>query len=213
MSRIVGKFCETPARRWCYKHQWSAGLQLHGGTTAGCRGVGLGGWIGHALPDAVAYATSLMGDRGQGEDIVQDCICRLLAHAARYDLARDGRKLLFRSITNACINHHTRERRNVSLDDVGRLGDGGGWGVEDTSAVTPPAAAMAGELRSAIGQGLNELPLRQRSALELSSFGYRSEEIAEMLGVAPDNVRVLLFRARRAMAIYLNARFPGSVTP
>lgn len=165
------------------------------------------------MPGAIAYATSLMGDRGQGEDIVQDCVCRLLGHAARYDLCRDGRKLLFRSITNACINHHTRGRKTASLDEQGRPAEGGAWEMEDTTASTPADLVIAEELRLAIAEGLQTLPIRQRSALELSSFGYRSEEIAEMLAVQPDHVRVLLFRARKSMAAFLNLRFFGGVTP
>lgn len=170
------------------------------------------GWISLALPGAVAYASSLLGDREQGEDIVQDCVCRLLAHAARYDLPRDGRKLLFRAITNACINRQTRARKTVSLDEHGRQPDGGAWGVEDVAATPPLAMALADELRVAIGQGLQTLPLRQRSVLELSSLGWDAEEIGHLLDLQAENVRVILFRARKAMAAFLNARFPGGVT-
>jgi RNA polymerase sigma factor (sigma-70 family) len=152
-------------------------------------------WIELALPGAVAYASSLMGDRGRGEDIVQDCICRLLGHAARYDLERDGRKLLFRAVTNACINQHTRGHKTVSLDRHGRQPDGGAWQVMDPGAPTPTAVAMANELRQAIADGLHALPLRQRSALELSSLGYDPHEIGEMLEVKYERVRVILFRA------------------
>ncbi|MBI3837844.1 MAG: RNA polymerase sigma factor [Planctomycetia bacterium] len=176
-------------------------------------GFGLKTWITLVLPGAIAYASSLVGDRAHGEDIVQDCVCRLLGHAARYDLPRDGRKLLFRAITNACINCRTRNRKMLSLDQHGRSPDGGAWEVEDVAASAPPVMAMAEELRSAIADGLQTLPMRHRSALELSSLGYRSDEIAEMLTVQPDNVRVILFRARKAMATFLNARFSGGVAP
>ncbi len=169
------------------------------------------GWIALALPGAVAYANSLVGDRTHAEDIVQECVCRLLFHAARYDLERDGRKLLFRSITNACINLHTRERKTVSLDDKGRA-DGAGWEVADRAAVPPPAAAMAEELRLAIAEGLTTLGVRYRAALELTSLGYETGEIAEMLGVTAENVRVLVFRARKSMAAFLNARFTGEAS-
>lgn len=169
-------------------------------------------WVSHALPGAVAYASSLLGDRTSGEEVVQDCVCRLLAHAARYDLPRDGRKLLFRSITNACINRRTRARKTLSLDSAPRDEQTGAWNLVDRAADSPPALAMAAELSAAIAEGLSKLPLRQRSALELSSMGYRADEIAEMLGVAPPHVRVLLFRARKAMAGLLNARFFGEVS-
>ncbi|HEY2838075.1 MAG TPA: RNA polymerase sigma factor [Pirellulales bacterium] len=170
-------------------------------------------WITLALPGAIAYAASLLGDAGAGEEIVQDCVCRLLAHAARYDLPRDGRKLLFRSITNACVNHHARKRETFSLDEQGRPPGGGAWEMEDTAASSPAELVIAEELKAVIAAGLQTLPVRQRSALELSSLGYRSDEIAEMLESPPDQVRVLLFRARKSMATFLNARFFGGVAP
>jgi RNA polymerase sigma-70 factor, ECF subfamily len=169
-------------------------------------------WISLALPGAVAYASSLMGDRTQGEDIVQECVCRLLGNAARYDLNRDGRKILFRAITNACINRQTRDRKTLSLDEQGRPPDGGGWEMEDTAAHAPPTLAMADELRQAIADGLNTLGVRYRAALELSSLGHDAREIGEMLEIGPENVRVLLFRARQAMAAFLNKRFKGGVS-
>lgn len=170
------------------------------------------GWISLALPGAVAYATSLVGDRTHGEDIVQECVCRLLVHAARYDLERDGRKILFRAVSNACINRQTRQRKTLSLDEQGRPPDGGAWEMEDTAALAPPTVAMAQELRQAIADGLATLGVRYRAALELSSLGYDAREIGEMLDVSPENVRVLLFRARKSMAAFLNARFTGGVS-
>lgn len=175
--------------------------------------LGLDSWITLALPGAIAYASSLLGDRGRGEDVVQDCVCRLLIGAARYDLPRDGRKLLFRAITNACLNLKTRERKHASLDERGRHPAGGNWEIEDKTTSPPPVIAMAEELRQAIAAGLQTLPLPQRSAIELSSLGYRPDEIAEMIDVQPDYARVILFRARRAMATYLNARFSEGVAP
>ena len=170
-------------------------------------------WITLALPGAVAYAASLLGNRGQGEDIVQDCLCRLLSSGARYDLATDGRKLLFKSITNACLNHKSRKHDSFSLDDLGRPDDSGPWEIKDQSALEPPDLVIAEEVRFAITAGLQTLPIRQRSVLELSSFGYRSVEIAEMLEIPPEHVRVLLMRARTAMLTFLNARFLGGITP
>ncbi|MES1213242.1 MAG: sigma-70 family RNA polymerase sigma factor [Singulisphaera sp.] len=170
-------------------------------------------WITQALPAALTFAASLLNDRAQAEDIVQDCVCRLLAQGARYDLARDGRKLLFRAITNASINHLTRTRKMASLDYEGRSPTGGTWEVADARAVPPPSLAMAAELRRAIGEGLSTLPVRQRAALELSSLGHRHDEIAEMLAVEPEHLRVLLFRARKSLAAHLNQRYFGGVTP
>ncbi|MGD9644663.1 MAG: RNA polymerase sigma factor [Pirellulales bacterium] len=165
-------------------------------------------WLTLALPGAVAYASSLLGDRGRGQDVVQDCVCRLLGHAARYDLPRDGRKLLFRSITIACLNQKARDRRTLSLEDLGRVHPADEASeIADAQVPDPSEIAMAEELRQAIHAGLQSLPLRQRSALELASLGYDTTEIAEMLELRSDHVRVLLSRARYALAALLNRKF------
>src|SRR5262245_25309322 len=73
-------------------------------------------WTLTSAPRAVAYAASLLGSSSQAEDVVQDCFCRLLQKAAEYDLLRDGTRLLFRAITNACINLTTRRKPTCSLN-------------------------------------------------------------------------------------------------
>ena len=158
-------------------------------------------------------SSDLLGDPIRGEDVVQDCVCRLLACSARYDLEKDGRKLLFRSITNACLNHQSRAREVLSLHDVGRGSTDADWQWEDKAAHSPLDLAIGEELRATVAEGLRRLPIRLRCVLELSSLGHRPLEIAEMIDAPPEHVRVMLFRARQSMADFLNARSPGEVVP
>lgn len=166
----------------------------------GDRGDDLDAWVLATAPRAVAYAASLLRDRSRAEDVVQDCYCRLLQKAGTYDLPRDGVKLLFRAVTNACINLNTRGRGVLSLDAV-RNGDG--WDVADRHAGGPEEAMLGKELERAIGEGLTRLPVPQRAALELKSLGHSQQEIAELLGTTPGNAGVMIHRARRAMAEFL----------
>lgn len=162
------------------------------------------------IPRAVAYATTLLHDREQAEDVVHDCYCRLLRKAEKYDLPRDGTKLLFRSITNACFTLNTRARPILSLDGLAAGGQGAGQLV-DRTARPPECIAMHKELEQAVGQGLARLPPRQRAALELTSLGHSQQEIAEILGMSTGHVGVLVHRARKAMAGFL-APFLGEAT-
>jgi RNA polymerase sigma-70 factor (ECF subfamily) len=152
----------------------------------------------------VAYASTLVRDRATAEDVVQDCYCRLLGHADVYDLPRDGRKLLFRSITNACSNVRRRARPAARLDATGD-GEGRASHLElvDGSAFLPVEIAIGAELERAIGEGLARLKLSQRAALELRSLGYSLEDVADMLGVSASNARVLVHRGRATLAEYL----------
>jgi RNA polymerase sigma-70 factor (ECF subfamily) len=151
-------------------------------------------WVLATAPRAVAYATSLLANRAAAEDVVQECYYRLL-RAGRYDLGRDGVKLLFRAITNACIN--ITERR-------GRVQEGSALDEAAAPAADQPEkSAMNRELEDAVGNGLARLPVQQRAALELRILGHSQQEIADTLAVTPNHAGVLIHRARQAMTDYL----------
>jgi RNA polymerase sigma-70 factor (ECF subfamily) len=156
-------------------------------------------WVLSTLPRAVAYAAGLLRDRASAEDLVHDCYCRLLRKADVYDLPRDGTRLLFRAITNACIDV-SRGRGPVGSYD--QWEDDAGRSVEfaDRSAAEPWRQLEHRELQEAIGRGLDELPPAQRAAIELKSMGHSLQEIAGALGLTPSNVGVLIHRGRQALA-------------
>jgi RNA polymerase sigma-70 factor (ECF subfamily) len=158
----------------------------------------LDAWVLATAADAVAYAASLLRDRAAAEDVVQDCYCRLLARADVYDLPRDGRKLLFAAVTNACINLQARARGLRSLDVGGEAGLHDL--LADPAAAPPEQALLQAELEAAVADALATLPPLQRAALELKSLGQSLREIADALGTTAGNAGVLVHRARQAMA-------------
>jgi RNA polymerase sigma-70 factor, ECF subfamily len=165
-------------------------------------------WALATLPRALAYARSLLRDRALAEDVTHDCYVRLLAKAGTYDLPRDGTKLLYKAITNACIDKNYRDRKMVSLEAETE------WLCESTCraplpgnrADDPHELAAHRELEEAVAAELEGLTVAQRGALELKSLGYSLEEIAESLGTSPSNAGVLIHRARKTLAARL-ARF------
>ncbi|MCA9107912.1 MAG: sigma-70 family RNA polymerase sigma factor [Pirellulaceae bacterium] len=165
-------------------------------------------WVEQTLPRAVAFARSLTRDTHVAEDVVQDCYARLLKHAERYDLVRDGWKLLLRSITHACIDVHRRGARSQVTDP--QLLDG----LSSTEASRdgdPVRRVEANELQGAIGEALKRLPAVQRAALELRSWGQSMAEIGEALEVSENHAAVLVHRARKAMAKLLTPFLTESV--
>jgi len=168
---------------------------------------GLEAWIIAVSPGAIAYARSLTGHADDAEDLVHDVICRLISHR-EYNLPRDGERLLFRSITNACINRRMRAREVESLDAE----RGEGLRLLDTVAsddeADPADVAMTHELSAAIERELRELPQLQRAAVELKSTGKPLKEIAEVLGLTPVNAGVLICRGRKQLARRLAPYLP-----
>ncbi|MFW6189376.1 MAG: RNA polymerase sigma factor [Planctomycetota bacterium] len=164
-------------------------------------------WLRQTVPRAVAYARSLLDRPSRAEDIVQDVVCRLLDHE-EYDLRRNGDALLFRSVTNACINAATRRKSVRSLDredDEGRslYSDLSAGGAEDA-----PDRLEARDLLDAVGRELRDLPPRQRAAVELKAMGRTLRQIAETLEVSPGNAGVLVHRGRRKLKERLGQQLP-----
>ncbi len=163
-------------------------------------------WVLATLPRALAYAASLLRDRALAEDVAHDCYVRLLAKADTYNLPRDGTKLLYKAITNACIDKNYRDRRMLSLEVESCAESTETPTLADRRACDPHDLAARRELEEAVAAELGRLTVAQRGALELSSLGYSLDEIAEALGISPSNAGVLVHRARKVMAGRL-ARF------
>ena len=166
-------------------------------------------WIVAVGPRAIAYARSLVRDPARAEELVQECFYRLLRKAADYDLERDGTKLLFRAISNLCINQATREKALVSLDSGS---EDGTRPVPDRAALRPDQIAQSRELEGAVREALQALPPLQRAAVELRALGMSKEEIAEALGVSATNAGVLVHRGRQALARQLGSAL-GTAAP
>ena len=158
-------------------------------------------WAREVLPRAVVYARSLTRESDNAEDVVQECLFRLLRRADDYDLVRDGIKLLFRAISNLCINQLTRRRSLADLDRAGP--EGGPLQIEDRLAVMPEDALAGKEMQAVIDASLARLPPMQRAALELCALGQTKAQIAEILQVGESNAGVLVHRARHALALAL----------
>ncbi|MSR31323.1 MAG: RNA polymerase sigma factor [Gemmataceae bacterium] len=170
---------------------------------------GFESWVRLNTGSALAYAWSLLRDHHAAEDIVQDCMCRILAKADRYDILGDGRKILFRSITNACINHSTRLRLVTGMDSE----EGRPWGewLEDTSVPSPMETILGQEMENSIKEGLAQLTMEQRAAIQMKSIGSSLGEIAQALKITVTHAGVLVHRARKSMSRHLGLRVEESI--
>lgn len=163
----------------------------------------LDAWIEATVSRALAYALTLVRNRAEAEDIVHDCYGRLLARGSAYDLTRDGEKLLFKAIANACINWTQRRPPTASLEAVARSPEANAIWMTDRTQAGPEQHAMGRELEEAIEDALGELTVTQRAVVQLRSLGYSLVEVAEMLEISHANARTLLHRGREKLAIRL----------
>ncbi|MEZ6139052.1 MAG: RNA polymerase sigma factor [Zavarzinella sp.] len=157
----------------------------------------LNSWAIQVIPRAVVYARKLLRNPSDAEDIVQDSLVRLFRKAGDYDILNDGVRILFRTITNLCINATTRQREIASLtmgDDFAELP------LVDRLQFLPEEIAVGSELSERIEEILATLPPLQRAAVELRALGNTKQEIAQILQISETNAGVLVYRARTTLA-------------
>lgn len=144
------------------------------------------------------YAVSLLGDADLAADAVQEAFIRA------YDslgTCRDPDRFgawFFRILTNQC--HTARTRGGARRDMVD---------VEEAGLASPDradAAVLRGELASRLQRGLERLTPEQREAFVLKYVDERSyEEMAQLLGVGADALKMRVHRAREALREFMGA--------
>ena len=151
------------------------------------------------------YLRRVAGDPAVADDVHQESYLRYLSHPCPAAGERPETAYLFRIANNLLRDRWRRERRERGwLEQV--LGGASTSPTSERSRVTLAAGERVG-LKLDVGDVLGELKPRQRALLWLAYVeGYDHREIAQILGLQPGSVRVLLHRARRRLAVLLRER-------
>ena len=151
------------------------------------------------FPRLWGYVHKLVTEKAACDDVVQEAFFRFLRSAPANLAEAEQRSYLYRIATNLVRDSW---RGKKSEDD---------WLAEqgaDEPASEPEAGITA---RVDIGRAMDMLSPGQRSLVWLAYVeGYEHKEIAEIVGVKPASVRVLLMRARKRLAEFLSEVPPGS---
>jgi RNA polymerase sigma-70 factor (ECF subfamily) len=139
-------------------------------------------------PALYRYLHRLTGDPDAAEDVAQESFVRLLQQSLP---AEEVRPWLFTVATNLVRDRARKRQRHLRLAD----------------AVPAPApreapdvsTERADEIRR-VRAALDEVPERDRTLLLMREEGFKYDEIARAVGVAPGSVGTLLARALRRFA-------------
>src|SRR5580700_7904442 len=139
------------------------------------------------------------------EDVVQQVFLKVFVSLKRFDLRAAFSTWLYKITVNECWDYLRKKKvrplvyeTDLSEDQISRL-DGA------ASAERPPESpARRAEVQDMLDQLLDELPERDRELLLLKEVeGFSVQELAEILNVNVNTVKVRLFRARgRIMDVY-----------
>ena len=149
------------------------------------------------------YAQSMVRDRGEAEDVLQEIMLR--AHRGFATLRADeaATTWLFRIATHACLDHLRQRTRRPAIDadadpDVVR--------GSDEDPVTLERAMERREMSECVQRFVEALPDDYRAAIMLTEIeGLTGPEISELLGVPLTTVKMRLHRARRMLQEQLEA--------
>ncbi|MGB9777233.1 MAG: sigma-70 family RNA polymerase sigma factor, partial [Anaerolineae bacterium] len=142
------------------------------------------------------YVYRMVGDRAWAEDLTQEAFSRAHQHLGRLGPPYDFKSWLYRIAGNLALDGLRRFQREVPLPD---WDSGTPEPVDTRPSVDPEQQARQAELRAAVWRTLHRLPDAYRQALLLRELeGLSYQEMASIMGISLDNVRVLLHRARLA---------------
>lgn len=145
-----------------------------------------------SYPRLVGLAWRVLRDRGTAEDVAQESLARLADAAVLDRPDHEVEAWLTRVCLNRAANALRGRRRFAEREDrAGRR-------EPPTEAQDPAGAVVADEDRDTVRTALAVLPERQRMVLVLRHSGYRYDEIAAAIGVAPGSIGTLLARAEQA---------------
>lgn len=153
------------------------------------------------IPSLRRYARSLLRDVTAADDLVQDCLERVIRnwHGRRPD--GDARTWTFTILHNLAINQMrqaTRRGPHIAIEDA------------QEGVLAHPAAQDAGLRHRDIVAALDTLPEEQRSVLLLVSIEDLSyAEAARVLDIPIGTVMSRLARARDRLAAIMNDEAPA----
>lgn len=136
------------------------------------------------------YSRALVGNRADADDLVQECLTRVLAQMRAWREVRDLRAYLFTTLHNVFVDNG-RRRKSAGTEVP----------IEDASArlVVPATQSIRLEVRDMIA-ALGELPREQREVVLLVGMeGMSYIEAAQVLGVPIGTVMSRLSRGREAL--------------
>jgi RNA polymerase sigma-70 factor (ECF subfamily) len=146
------------------------------------------------------YATSLIGDYVEAEDLVQECLVRALAHEHVWERVHNRRAYLFTILHNIYVDRRAKYRRNerhVPIDDVaGELH-------------TPPEQHERLEIRD-FQRAIEQLPANYKAVTLLVGLeGMSYQQAARSLGVPVGTVMSRLSRGRKMLRRRMNGEDTG----
>jgi RNA polymerase sigma-70 factor (ECF subfamily) len=145
-------------------------------------------WYEQYGPALLAYASSILGERSNAEDALQQVFFKLLR--GNMELPSTARPYLFSAVRNAALSMTRKSRRDVPMDDSTEPANKSEQWFE--------APAELGYWNAKLESAIRELPQEQSEVLVMRIWGEMAfDEIAAVLEVS---INTVASRYRYALA-------------
>jgi RNA polymerase sigma-70 factor (ECF subfamily) len=145
---------------------------------------------------AYRIAFDFTRDREEAKDLSQEAFLRAFTHLKSFDLRAGFYTWFYRILVNLCLDYR-RRRGRISWEPYDEKADKADERGEVTGAVfSPEREAMAKQITRRVGEALQALPAKQRTAFILKNHqGLPIHDIAKLMQTAEGTVKVHLHRA------------------
>lgn len=147
---------------------------------------------------AYRFAYRMFRDHQIAEDVAQELFFKLFRNAARYEPAGKFTTYFYKVLNNLCLDTFRRMNRK-SMPDFQSFENpvlDGLPGNRDEA----DSRARAEEERRLVREAVNRLPEAQRKVIVLRELeGLKYREIAEVLDLSLNEVKVLIHRGRKSL--------------
>ena len=154
-------------------------------------------------PRVLRYLTRLVGER-EAEDLAQAVMLKVSEALPRFRGEASWSTWIYRMATNTALDH--LRRKTIPLLAATRVDPDGADLPEHELVASAESAAIRAEMSDCIRQVVEGLPENYRTVVVLSEFeGFTNGEIAAILGLSVDVVKIRLHRAREKLRRALEA--------
>jgi RNA polymerase sigma-70 factor (ECF subfamily) len=147
-----------------------------------------------------SYSFRLLGNSEDAKDAVQEVFIKLWNRKETLEEYRSLEAFAMRVTRNHCLDKIKAKKPEVREEkDLPQ---------KEADGSTPDDLLERKEIKNRIKQIIKDLPESQQSVIHLRDIeGYEFEEMAEILNMNVNNIRVLLSRARKAVRRSLSIEY------
>ncbi|HRI14381.1 MAG TPA: sigma-70 family RNA polymerase sigma factor [Verrucomicrobiota bacterium] len=168
------------------------------------------------------YAVGQLRDATAAEDLVQDTLVAALRTQDRFARRSSERTWLTGILRHKILDHFRQQQRRPTVPLVTE-GDGGSGGLSDDTLLwlhevadecaSPSRRLELAEFHDALVQAMGTLPPRIAQVFELHALqDLPSETVCEEMKISPENLWVMLHRARKQLRSVLESMWEGTET-